>query len=145
MLRLSDFVFKPPPPADTPAPAMPSPNPIQQHASTEGRTPLVNSVLAKFLGTFRGWVVRKAVTLATVASAAVTSWLAAKWAMIESLASKAGVDADQLAELHAQGGQITAVAGAFIATLITGAAEASLSRVAAKVAEQPVIPKALPE
>jgi hypothetical protein len=35
--------------------------------------------------------------------------------------------------------------GALVATLITGTAEAALSRVAAKVAEQPVIPKALPE
>ena len=102
------------------------------------------SLIARFMGTFKGWLLRKAVTFSTIASSAVTAWLYAKWSLVEQLASQAGADADTLKQLHAQGVETAQVMGALVATAITGAIDILLSRVAAKVAEEPKAPVALP-
>ncbi len=105
---------------------------------------LKSALLLRFLGTFKGWVTRKCITLGLVASAAATGWIAGKWTQVEQLASKWGFDSDALAQLHNLGGSLTTIVGGLITTLMLGIAEGGLSRAAAKVAEQAVIPKAIP-
>lgn len=100
------------------------------------------SLLGPFLGTFKGWLARKVNTIALVCSAAATAWIGKEWIMLESLASRFGVDADGLAQLHANGVELQHVVTGLVSTVTFGIVEIILSRLSAKVAEKP--PVALP-
>jgi hypothetical protein len=102
------------------------------------------TLVERFLGTFKGWALRKANTLAMVVSASSSSWILAHWQTVEGLASKQGVSIDTIKQIHAEGASIAQFVAALSVTIISGITEVILSRIAAKVAEQPVIPKALP-
>jgi hypothetical protein len=101
-------------------------------------------LISKGLGTFRGWILRKANTAALTASSAITGMLMTRWEQTEQLASLNGISADTLATLHQQGVGLIQLLAGFVATLILSATEILLSRAAAKVKEVPINPVAIP-
>lgn len=100
--------------------------------------------ISKGIGTFRGWILRYALKLATGASASITTYLVTKQTQLEQIASLNGVSADTLAHIHAQSSDVITTVAAFVSTVILASAEAAMSRAAAKVAESPIIPAAIP-
>lgn len=96
-----------------------------------------NAWLPRILSTFRGWILRKAVTYGTVLSAAVTAWMTAQLASVTALAERLGVPAEQVRALSEHGASLATVAGAFLGTVALAAVEIALSRVAARTVEVP--------
>ena len=101
-------------------------------------------ILGQFLGTFRGWITRYAVRLTGALTLAITTWITAKWWMLEELAAQAGASAQTLADLHAQGISLATVLAGLVASLIMAGLDILLSRIAAKVSEQPIDVHAIP-
>lgn len=107
-----------------------------------GRETLVHRIalglVGRYLGTFGGWVTRQAIRLTGVMTVALTAWLTGKWTSVEDLVARLGASSSTLADIHAQGVQLATIIAAVIASLVMGALDILLSRIAAYVREQPI-------
>ena len=100
--------------------------------------------IVRLMGTFRGWLLRYGLKVATAAGAGTTGFLMGKASALESLAARLGADHDTLVQLHAAIGDVSEAVGFAVVTVVSGALSTWLSRIAAKTSEGPVIPKAPP-
>lgn len=105
---------------------------------------LTKRALLLGIGTFHGWLLRKALTLGSVMAASMSAYLAGNLALLQQFASLNGVSHDTLAQLGSSGESAVLALGGFLSAVVLAAGEAVLSRAAAVVAEKPITPAAIP-
>lgn len=126
---------------------MPSnlPTPNFANLPTESLTTrMARGFIGELLATRKGWLIRKALTTASTATASMASLLSGYLLSAEQIAAQNGVNPDTLTSLHANGQGLIVALSAFLLSGLGAAIEAFLSRIAAKVKEEPINVHAIP-
>ena len=101
-------------------------------------------LLNKGLATFQGWWARKSIVWGAIIAAYIVGHLDGWQAQVEQFAALQGISAAKIKGIHES---LTGLVGDIVklsAVLLPAIGEALLSRITAKVKEQPIIPVSVP-